>query len=648
MKRNKKYIILQITKYVFIAFLLSTITITTLLIVYSNRFNYTIPNIEQVYIYDSNGNLFLSLNNNSRKSYAKISDIDQKIIDAFISIEDKAFYTHKGINIKRIIGALLSNVKSGEIVEGASTITQQYVKNVFLNSEKKLKRKIDEALIAMQIETNYSKDEILEGYLNTIYFDHGVYGIEDACRYYFNKSASDVTFSEAASLASIPKSPSNYSPIKNLERNLERRNLVLNEMFKDGKISSDELEIALDEELELYGRLDSTENENAPYFQDMVISELNKLNIDKDLLAKGIKVYTTLDNKLNTMVNNAIKKYYPASSGLQLAIFAINPSTGAVLDVIGGIDYNKSSYNRSISALRQPGSAIKPFLYYEALERGFTPATTFYSSKSTFYYNGLEYSPQNYKDIYPNRDVTMAYALATSDNMYAIKTHLFLGIDKLTESLKKFGFTSKINETISLALGTSEVTLSELTTAYSKIASMGKDVTLHYIDYITDIDGNIIYKNNSNFDELLNPDTCFILSETMTNVFDNNLAINISTTCANIASLLSHKYAAKSGSTDFDNWIIGYNKNIVLGIWTGFDDNRLIKNSSTRFIKYIWANVMEGYNKGVYRWYDVPKNVIGIELNPTTGNVAKSGEYKKELFFKTNNLPWFIYYDSFL
>lgn len=637
-------IILKITEYIFISFIILFIIFFVSFYIYSKRLNYTIPKNINIEFYDCNGELFLTMNNENKNNYVSINEINPYLIKAFISIEDKSFYNHKGINPFRILGALISNIKNKKIVQGASTITQQYARNLFLTNNKNFKRKIDEIMIAINLETKYSKDEILEGYLNSIYFDHGIYGIEDASNFYFNKHAKDLTLLEAVTLASIPKGPIYYSPIKNPENNLKRRNLILEEMFNDGYIDYNLKEKTKNEKLNLYGKLNSTDKNKSPYFQDIVIQELNNLDIPYSILSNGVKIYTTLDLKLNKIIQKSIEKYYPSESNLELALYAMDPKTGNVLNVIGGYDYTNSSYNRAIKSLRQPGSAIKPFLYYTALENGFTPATTLKSEKTNFYVNGEIYSPTNYNDIYPNQDVTMAYALATSDNIYAIKTHLFLGSDKLVKTLYDFGFTSKIKNNTSLALGTSEVTLKELVTGYAKLASLGNDVKPKYINYITDKENNIIYKNDSKPIKKFNYSTCFILSETMTNVFDNNLSINVNTTGASISAKLTKKYAAKSGSTDYDNWMIGFNKDIVLGIWTGYDNNSKIKNSQTRFIKYIWADILEEYNKNNQdSWYAQPNDVIGIELNPTTGMIAKNNEYKKRLYFKKNNLPFYLF-----
>ena len=632
--------ILKLSKIIFILTIIALITTIIIFFKYSKTRNYSIPNKNTIIVVDKNNDYFFEINNANKQSYIELNSINKHIIDAFISIEDKNFYKHNGISLKRIGGAFISNIKSDSLSQGASTITQQLARNLFLNNEKTYKRKLEEISIAICLESQYSKDQILESYLNTIYFGHGIYGIQDACYYYFNKDASNVSIAEACTIAAIPKGPAIYSPISNYENNRKRKELIINELYKDNKISLEQKNNALHENINIKSNVSSI-NKISPYYQDIIIDELKKLKINSNI---PYTVYTNFDPDINKIINEAVLKYKSLDDELQIAIFAMNPQTGQVIDVIGGYNYQESTYNRAIKALRQPGSAIKPFLYYSALENGFTPITTFNSSKTSFNVGNDIYEPENYKNIYPNQDVTMAYALATSDNIYAVKTHFFLGMNCLYNTLYDFGFTSNINQNPSLALGTSEVYLDELTTAYSKIASLGKDIKPIYINKIVDNNGKILYENKPNLKQKYDEANCYILSETMTNMFDNNLSINISVTGASLKSLITQKYAGKSGSTDTDNWMIGYNKNLVLGIWCGYDDNRKIINGNGTFIKYIWAEIMEKYTtKFNNNWYETPPNVTSIILNPITGNLPKNSEYSKKLYFNINNIPWYIF-----
>ena len=635
-KINKKHLLLRFTMYTFITTFIISLGLFVALFFYSKNLNYQMPEVIQIEIYDNDNNLIEKINSTSNRSYVQIEDISPYIIKAILAIEDKDYYNHQGINFKRIIGALIADIKNQELSQGGSTITQQYVKNTFLTSEKTLKRKIDEALIAINLENKYSKEEILEGYLNTIYFDHGLNGINDACLFYFNKSPKDITLNEACVLAAIPKSPANYSPLKNKENNNIRRRLILSELLKDKQITADEYNENINHEVEIYGKLEASEIKNSPYYLDYVVKLLDDMNINA---SQGIKVYTSIDTHLNNIIQNSINKYIDKDSNLELAIVAMD-TKGNVLASVGGKDYLKSTFNRT-QTLRQPGSTIKTFLYYAALENGFNVSNTFFSGPTNFYTTNGNYSPHNYGEIYPNQDVSMAYAIATSDNIYAMKTHLYLGTSVLYNTLLDFGFNKKIKNNESLALGTSEVSLSELTLGYAKIASLGKDIDQTYITKITNLNDEVLYKKKYQDIEKFNSNTCYLLSEALTNVFDNQVKINITPTCASIKSMLSGTYAAKSGSTDYDGWIVGYNNNIVLGIWTGYDDNTKVDNKETKYIKYIWANIMKEYNDKNY-WYDTPNNIIGLKLNPITGTISSEDKYQKYLYFDIDNLPEFL------
>lgn len=641
---KKKRIIFRTLKIILIVSTISFIGIVIAFCIITHNLNYTMPQITNIELYDSNNNKYLSYSNNKKQSYIKLDKVSPYLIKAFISIEDKRFYDHHGVDIIRIGGALISNLKNNGITEGGSTITQQYVKTLFLNSEQTWKRKINEAMIAVKFESIYSKDEILEGYLNAIYFDHGIYGVEDASLYYFGKHANEVTLKEACMIASIPKGPTIYSPIKNPENNNSRTNLILKEMLNDKVITSDEYDNAVKENPKIIGINLNNEALNAPYFQDLVIKELSNYPDMLKVAYKGLKIYTTLDSELYQEMVRSINYRIP-DTDIEVAMYAMDPTNGHVLSVVGGRNYEKSSYNRATSSVRQPGSSIKPFLYLSAIENGFTPATTFKSEPTTFYYNGKAYAPTNYANIYADTDVSMLYAIATSDNIYAVKTHLFLGPDVLANTLTRFGFSGNIPKDLpSLALGTKEVSVKELTEGYAILANLGVKVSPTIITKITSFDDEVLYETPSKKTVVANQSDVYLLNETMTSIFDRNLTYNIRPTGVVISSLLSHKYAGKSGSTDTDNWMVGYNPNIVLSIWTGYDDNREITMSKDlRFGKYIWADVIESYTrKKPNTWYETPDDVIGIELNPMTGFYSSFTEYNKPVYFKKNNIPWYI------
>ncbi len=636
--------IIKFTKISLIIFvsLISTLVITFSIINYNLR--YEMPQISTIELYDNNNQKYLSYSNNRRQSYVTLDKISEYVIDAFIAIEDKRFYDHQGVDFIRIGGAIISDIKNSGFVEGASTITQQYVKNLYLSSDKTIERKLNEVLIAMNIERLYNKNEILTGYLNSIYFDSGAYGIEDASLFYFGKNASDLNLVEACSLAAIPKSPSNYSPIKNPEKNKERRSLILQELYHDGKIDENTYIKSKDSDISIIGKNPQIDSNKAPYFQDLVLRELNQMGWLNDYTSRGLKVYTTLDSSLNDSITKSIKKRLP-NEEIEVAVYAIDPNNGHVLSVIGGTNYEVSTFNRAVDARRQSGSTIKPFLYLAALENGFTPATTFKSEATTFYVNNEEYSPRNYADIYANQDISMVYALAVSDNIYAVKTHLFLGTNVLVNTLKRFKVSGDIPSIPSLALGTYEMSLKELATAYSILASEGTYYEPTFITKITTFDDKVLYeKKNQEKSKIANKSDVYILNEAMTSIFDNNMTYNIRPTGGRLVSLLSHKYAAKSGSTKTDNLMVGYNSDILIAVWSGYDDARIIEAyEDTTFGKYIWAESVEAYlkNKSTY-WYETPSDVIYVDLNPITGFYPQEGDYYKKIYFKRSNIPWYI------
>lgn len=602
------------------------------------------PDIVNIQLYDKNNNCFLTYSNNKKQSYVKLDKINKNIINAFISIEDKRFYHHHGVDIIRIGGALLANLKSNGITEGASTITQQYVRSIFLSNEQTIKRKITEAMIAINFESKYTKEEILEGYLNAIYFDHGIYGVEDASIFYFNKHASELSILEACAIASIPKGPLIYSPLKNAENNKIRRELILEELLKDSLITNEQYNEALNEELTFIGNNPKKDDVSAPFFHDYIINEIKKIPSVQNSTYQGLKVYTSLDGNLNNTISEAIKKRIP-SSGIEVAVVAIEAKTGKILSLFGGKDYNESQYNRALYSLRQPGSSIKPFLYLSALENNFTLATTFKSEPTTFYFKNTTYSPGNFKEIYANQDISMVYALATSDNIYAIKTHLFLGPHILKEKLTKLGISTNIpDDLVSLPLGTKETSLMNLTSGYQMLANLGTQIKPYGITKITTYDDKILYENKVIKKEISDSDDVYILNEAMTYLFDNRITYNIRPTGVSISSLLKMKLAAKSGSTDTDNLFLGYNADIVIGIWSGYDDNKEITNvQDLSFGKYLFADIINGYYKDkTPTWYETPDNCVYANLCPLTGFYPIRNEYVNRIYFKKENLPWFV------
>ena len=597
-----------------------------LLVLYGSLYVYakfddkiSIKSANSFYMYDNNNEIF-----NKEDNWVSIKEISPNLINATISIEDKHFYNHVGFDYLRIMKAMTVNIKNMKNLEGASTITQQLAKNLFLDFDKTWERKIEEAWLTIKLESNFTKNEILEGYLNTINYG-GVFGIENASIYYFGKSAKELNLAEASILAGIPKSPTYYSPITNYDNAKMRQKIILNAMVNNKFINESEKEQAISEKLNIVGKYEKNNSNTLMYYQDAVIKELNSIkSIPKSFIKTGgLKIYTNLD--LNTQIDleNNIEKYLKNDQDLQVASVMVNPNDGKIIALIGGRNYKKSEFNRAIESKRQVGSTLKPFLYYSALENGFTASTTFNSSKTTFVFsNDEKYSPKNYGDIYANKDITMAAALAYSDNIYAVKTHLFLGENNLVNMLNRIGITSNLSPVPSLALGTSEINIIDMTSSYSVFANNGYKIKPHLIEKIVDMNGKVLYKFNEDKKLILNQSTTYIMNELLSNCYNNVFVDYNYPTCINIASKVSNKYAIKTGTTDTDHLIFGYNPEIVLGIWSGYDNNDDTYPEVSTNIKLAWIDTIENYfKKNKATWYKKPENIVGVPVNPITGEL---------------------------
>ncbi len=587
---------------------------------------------QSYYLYDNKGQEIMSNGN----EWISLNNISQYLINATLSTEDKHFYNHFGFDYPRIAKAIITNITTKSMSEGASTITQQYARNLFLNFDKTWSRKIDEAVLAFELETHYTKDEILEGYLNTINYGN-VFGIENASKYYFNKSASDLNLAEASMLAGIPQSPSNLSPINNPEAAKKRQKTVLLLMKNNGVITEEEMNEAYDTELSYYGKTSDNNLEYINYFRDAVIEELyNIKSIPNSLIETGgLKIYTTLDLKAQEKLETAVKEQMNSDSELQVAGMMMDPNDGGVMALVGGINYSKSQFNRATNATRQVGSTMKPFLYYSALESGFTAASSFTSEKTTFTFsNDQTYSPKNYNDKYAEGPISMGAAISYSDNIFAVKTNLFLGEEMLVNMANRVGITSKLTPIPSLALGTEEISLKEMVTGYASFANMGYKVESHFIEKVEDSNGNILYEFKNTKENILNPSTTYILNEMLTYTYDKAFIDYNYPTLISLLPQITHKYAIKSGTTNTDVWIIGYNEKAVLGIWNGYDDNRELSSEDSGDHKNIWINTMESYFKDVEtNWYEKPENVVGVLVNPITGQLATDEDKKNKTFY---------------
>jgi len=596
-----------------------------------------INNANNIVLYDDTEEVFF--HGNKSKEWVNLDDISSYLIDSTIYTEDKNFYKHFGFDFLRILKACYINITNGSTSQGASTITQQYAKNLFLTFDKTWKRKWDEMLYTMRIESYYSKDEILEGYLNTINYGHGKYGIENASKFYFDKNSKDLSLAEASILAGIPKAPSIYSPIIDLDAAKKRQLIILNSLVNNEIITEEEKDDAYSEELVFVGKDSTSDFSSIRYYQDAVINELNDIkNIPNSYgEIKGLKIYTNLNVNMQNKLENIVEETITDDSELETAVVMMNPNTGGIVSLIGGRDYDKSSYNRATDSNRQVGSTMKPYLYYAALENGFTSSSSFTSEATTFTFEEYDdYSPKNYNDKYGNKPISMATAIAYSENIYAVKTHLFLGSDSLINIARRVGITAKLEKIPSLPLGTNEINIIEMAAGYSAFANLGYKVKPHFIKKIVDGNDNVLYQANEEKELVLNSSLVYILNNMLTATYDPMYIDYNYPTAISLSSKLSHKYALKSGTTSSDNWNIGFNNDVVCAVWVGYDDNEELTTRDYKYSQNIWYNAIEFYEKDKpdeELWYEKPKNVSAVFVDPISGKPVNQNAKKKKLMY---------------
>lgn len=600
-----------------------------------------IKSANNISMYDNTNEVFFQGNGTSK--WVNLNDISKNVINATISTEDKKFYKHFGFDFLRIAKASFVNIKNRKTMQGASTISQQYVKNLFLDFDKTWERKWNEMWLTLNVEMHYSKDEILEGYLNTINYGHGMYGIEKAANYYFNKSSKDLSLAEATMLVGIPKSPSNFSPLVNPTLAKKRQTIILEGMVKNGYITEEEKEKAINEELSFYGKESQDSLSSVMYYKDAVIKELESIkSIPTSFLdTGGLKVYTTLDLNAQKSLEDSVSKNLKGKS-LQAAAITMNPENGEILGLIGGVDYSKSGFNRATNSIRQVGSTMKTFLYYAALENGFTPSTAFTSEQTTFTFsNKQSYSPKNANEVYGNIPISLATAISYSDNIYAVKTHMFLGEDTLVNMAKRLGITAKLSANPSLPLGTNEINIIEMTSAYATFANEGYKVTPHLIKKVEDQNGNVLYEYKEEKEMILNSSLTYILNELLTTTYDKSFIDYNYPTILSLAAKMSRKYAVKSGTTATDLWTIGYTPQAITSVWVGYDENKEISSKEYQCAKNIWIDTMEAYLKDKEKtWYTKPNNVVGYLVDPISGKPAnEESKHKKILYYLKGTEP---------
>jgi penicillin-binding protein 1A len=529
-------------------------------------------------IYDRNGEVIANIFEDENREYVPYEQIPGQMIEALLAIEDTNFFEHPGINIDAIVRAAIKDIKARKFVEGASTITQQLVKNMVLSHKKKIERKIQEILIALTLERSLSKEEILERYFNQVYFGHGYYGIATAAKGYFHKPLSQLSLKEIAMLVGLPRAPSYYDPTKNYEASLKRANRVLTRMHELGWIDEERFMKAFYEKPKVY---DETLSKNkAPYVVDEVVRRLKKEF--EDIKSGGYKIVTTIDLQLQSLLQEEIVKGYEAIrkrggdhnySRLNGAGVVLRPQSGEVLALVGGVDYLQSPFNRATQAKRQPGSAFKPFIYLIALNLGYSPASIIPDVARTYkvVINGRKklWQPKNYEKNFRGV-VTLREALVHSRNLATINLVEEIGLGRIYEELRRFGF-GDLPKNLSLALGTLSLSPLELAGKYTIISNYGTRVEPVLIASVQGAKGEDLYKEKSAGSRLVEPKQSYLMINILQDVVRRGTGRR--------ARVKGVEVAGKTGTTnDYkDAWFCGFTPDIEAVVWYGQDDNTPLK-----------------------------------------------------------------------
>ncbi|MCX5824948.1 MAG: PBP1A family penicillin-binding protein, partial [Deltaproteobacteria bacterium] len=506
----------------------------------------------------------------------KYEEIPKIVIQAFVAAEDARFFQHSGFDMQSMSRAFFKNLEAGKIVQGGSTITQQVAKALYLSPEKSYMRKIKEALLAYKIDRYLTKEEIITLYLNHIYLGHGTYGVEAAAQGYFGKSARNLTVPEAAMLAGLPKAPSSYSPYLHPERAYQRQAYVLNRMLEDGYLTQRERDRALSTVVKL--RSIKPKDKIAPYFIENIRRYIQEKYGNDVLYKEGLEVYTTLNIQMQKAARDAVEqglkemeereKYEKGQ--VQGALFAMDAKTGAIRAMVGGRNFQRSEFNRATQSRRQPGSAFKPMIYTAAFDKGMTPATVIVDSPIVYpdpqQPDGV-WKPQNF-DLKFLGPTTLHNALIHSRNIITIKVLEEIGVDYAASYATNMGISSPLSRNLSMALGTSGVTLQELVRAYGVLANEGKRVQPFFIKKIVDRTGHVFEETQPKAEQVIDPRIAFMTSYVMQDVVESGTGQRV--------KKLGRPVAGKTGTTDDtrDAWFMGFTPSLVAGVWVGFDQER--------------------------------------------------------------------------
>ena len=579
----------------------------------------TLQPIQGTKIYDDNDEPITELHV-ERRILVPLAQIPQSLRDAILATEDRRFYSHWGIDPIGVARAIIQNYRRGRIVEGGSTITQQLTKVLFLTPDKSLERKLKEAVLALELERRYSKDRILEMYLNQVYFGHGSYGVEAAARTYFGKGVSELTVRESALIAGLPRAPTNYSPFERGEAAKRRREVVLRRMVEFGTIKDEEAKRLAKTDLGLIPP--ERRRTTGQYFIDYVQQTL-EAKYGPDLVLKGgLNVYTTLNPTMQLTAEQSLREGLKALQGRtsttqgkagespEGAVVTVEPQTGYVKAMVGGSDFFRSEFNRAVQAKRQPGSAFKPFIYIAALEAGFTPASQIEDSPISFAVgrNGQVWKPENYDRKFRG-STTLQQGLEESVNVVTVKLQERIGLAKTIQVARRLGISSPLDVNLSLALGTSDVSLLEMTSAYGAIANQGVWMPPVTIRYVTDAQGKLLEEHVPEGREAIAPETAYVITQMLRGVVERGTG--------QAAKGLGRPVAAKTGTTnDYSNaWFVGFTPRLSTGVWVGYDRPRSLGKDETgsRVAVPIWVTYMgKVLGESPKEDFPVPDHVVSM------------------------------------
>lgn len=585
--------------------------------------NYNRNIVTQVY---SSDNRLIKTFQTFHYRQVSIDEIPKYLKDAIISTEDKNFYTHEGYDIFGIVRSILVNIVNKKASQGASTITQQLARVLFLSNEKTFTRKLKEIQIAARIEKTISKDKILEMYLNNVYLGSGAYGVGAAASTYFNKNLSELTLAECALLAGLPQAPSVYSPYKNIKLAEKRRNKVLKRMYVMKTITKKQYDAALKEKIVLNKHPGYSKTNIAPYFIDYVLKELDSLGFDEnEILQGGYKITTTLDYNAQLAANEAIDKNMAAwkltKPKQNAALFSFSPMTGAIIAYCGGKDYSQSQYDRVTQAVRPPGSSFKPIVYAAAIHKGWLPNDPVEDTPVTI----GDWSPHNYGNKYKGR-MPLYKALALSSNVVAVKLIKDIGIGPVVDMAKSLGITTPLTHDYTISLGSNGVRLYDMVIVYGTFANGGYRVQPYSIEKIETQRGKIIYQaGRTRITKVLDKETAGMMTAMLKKVITNGTGRGAD---------IGKPMGGKTGTTNEnkDAWFIGYTPDIVTGVFIGNDDNHSIGLTGGSAPARIWKDMMKvatekyGNTDFDYDPVDFTINYEEVPYNETTSTESSSAE----------------------